>query len=90
MKLDVFSVYDVKAQAYLPPFFMSNNQVAIRAITDCVNDPSHLFYKNPQDYTLFFLGVFDDNTGLIEPHIAPITLGNGVEFVKPVTIKEVV
>lgn len=56
----IFTVYDSKAKAYLPPFFLHATGLAIRAITDCVDDPEHQFYRHPADYTLFECGTFDD------------------------------
>jgi len=65
MKLSVFSVWDDKAQAFLPPFFLPNKAMAVRAFSGCVEDSNHMFCKHKMDYTLFFLGEFDDSTGLV-------------------------
>jgi len=77
----MYSVYDEKAQAFSPPFFLHADGMATRAFSDCVNAPSHHFSKHPYDYTLFRLGEFDDLTGTVVSH-APKTLGNGVQFVQ--------
>jgi len=74
----IFTVYDEKAEAYLPPFFLNTNGEAIRAITDCVNDLKHQFGKHPSDYTLFSLGTYDPQSGTFENEKAP--LGNLLEF----------
>lgn len=58
----VFTIYDSKSEAYLQPFFMLTDGQARRAIEDCVNDPGHQFGRHPEDYTLFFLGTWDDST----------------------------
>lgn len=76
----IYSVYDVKAQAYLPPFFLHTNGMAKRVFADCCQDQQHQFGKNPHDYTLFQLGAFDDATAKIKLENAPISLGNGLEF----------
>lgn len=67
MNHKVFSVFDEKAGAYLPPFFMHTAAMAVRAISDCTREESHAFFRNPADYTLFHLGDFDDATGIISP-----------------------
>lgn len=74
----MFSVYDEKSEAFLLPFFLQTKGQAIRAITDCVNDTNHTFYKHPSDYTLFELGSFDDSTGLFVTK--KTSIGNLVEF----------
>lgn len=74
----VFSIYDEKAHAWLQPFFMDTTGLAIRAITDCVNDPNHQFAKHPADYTFFQIAQFDDHSAEFEE--VKISLGNLVEF----------
>lgn len=76
----MFTIYDEKADAFLPPFFLPTNGMALRTFADCVNDDKHAFGKNPQDYTLFSVGNFDDGTGRTFIENANKSLGNGVEF----------
>lgn len=62
MKHNVFSIYDSKANAYLPPFFLPTVAMAVRAFSDCVNSDDHQFGKHPSDFTLWHLGTWDDAT----------------------------
>lgn len=80
--LKIFSVYDSKAEAYLPPFFMQYRGQAVRAYGDTADDPSHQFGKHPQDYTLFELGEWDDSNGSFNIYLAPHCLGVATEFMK--------
>ncbi len=82
MKHNVFTVHDSKAQAYLPPFYLPEIGMAIRVFSDCVNSADHQFGKHPSDYTLFDLGVFNDNTGLMVLFPSPSKLMNGVEAIR--------
>lgn len=77
----VFTIYDEKSEAYLQPFFLDTVGQAIRAITDCVNDNQHQFYRHTSDYTLFHLGSFDDSTGEFDQNKK--SLGSLVEFKNP-------
>jgi len=81
MKHMLFAVYDAKAEAYLPPFTMHQQAMAIRAFTDAINDPTHQFNKHPGDYTLFNIGAYDDNDAKIVAQKTPHSIGNGIEFV---------
>lgn len=63
MILKCFAVFDVKAGAFLPPFFLPETPVAVRVFGDCVNDSQHQFGKHPEDYSLFLLGEFDCRVG---------------------------
>lgn len=60
MRLNMYCVFDEKAEAYLPPFFVQTEGQALRAFTDAVNDPQHNFGKHPHDYTMWFVGTFSD------------------------------
>ncbi len=76
----IFVVFDSKAAAYLPPFFMPEAGQAVRVFSDMVNDPTHAFGKHPEDYTLFEIGTFDDREGRLLQLKASITHGVGVAF----------
>ncbi len=96
MKHKIFSIFDVKAQAYLPPFCLPERGMAIRTFSDCVNSKDHQFSLHPGDYTLFELGVWDDAVAIIASQ-AGSKVVNGLEVVisepgtaqLPVDLKEV-
>lgn len=66
MKLEIFAVYDSAAQAFLQPFFAPAKGSALRMLTDAVNDEKHEFSKHAADYTVFYLGSWDDNSGVFD------------------------
>jgi len=76
----IFTVYDQKAESFLPPFFVPSIGLATRAFTDCVNSESHQFAKHPADYTLFQLGDWDDQTAEFNCKTKK-SMGNGVEYI---------
>ena len=78
----IFTVYDEKAEVYLPPFFVPTLGIATRAFKDCINSPEHQFGKHPHDYTLFHLGEYDDSNSKFGVSKRKM-LGNGVEFLDP-------
>jgi len=55
-ELKMFSVFDSKAEAFLPPMFFPTRGVAIRAFSQACGDDNHDFCKYPDDYSLFELG----------------------------------
>lgn len=77
-----FSIYDSKAEAFLPPFILPKTTMAQRAFSDCVNSPDHQFANNPADYTLFHLGFFDDESAKFNAHDTPQSLGLALEYIK--------
>lgn len=81
----MFSVYDEKAHAYFAPTFVKHNDIAVRAFSDCVNDPEHNFGMHPGDYTLFCVGDFQDSNGAVSGEGGVRSCGNGLEFVRGFT-----
>lgn len=81
MKLNCYAVYDVKACVYNTPFFMLNHGVALRAFSDWSNDSQTVIARHPEDYSLWFLGEFDDATAHYEEG-KPLNLGMASSFVK--------
>lgn len=82
MEIKIFSVYDQKAEAYAQPFFMLTTGLAVRAFEASVQDPSTSFSKNPEDFTLFEIGIYDDAKGVIKTHETKINLGCAIEYLK--------
>lgn len=80
MKMYIYSIYDSKAEAYLRPFFSPSKGLALRSVLAALEDPNHDLAKYPGDFTLFELGVWDDATGLFEPHSAKLNLGVMLEI----------
>ncbi len=81
MKHEIFSIFDSAARAYLPPFVLPEETMAIRVFSDCVNSGDHQFGAHPGDYTLFNLGVWDNSKGVIMPLLACKKVCNGLELV---------
>lgn len=83
MNVKIFAVYDVKAEAFMLPQYYHTGGVAERAFTQAVNTPETQFNANPEDFTLFELGTFDDKDATFNIYAAPISV------VKAITVKKV-
>jgi len=81
-----FSIYDTKAQAYLPPFFMPTIGLGVRAFGDVLRDANSPLAKHPRDYELYKIGEFDDSTGHISQGaiVAPLLLVTGAQALEDV------
>lgn len=80
MSLRMFSLYDDKAKAFMPPFFMQEIGLAVRAFGDLVSDPKHPVGAHPGDYSLFHLGIFDEQSGVVTALQTPSVVMNGLEM----------
>lgn len=84
-KLRLFSIYDSAISAFLQPFWSDHKANAIRSFQRVVNDKSdanNMVAAHPDQFVLFELGEFDQPTGVFSSHQTPLSLGNGVEYVK--------
>jgi len=81
MKSIGFSIYDTKAEAFMPPFFMPSVGLGIRAFSDVCKDANSNVGKHLSDFRLYKVGEFDDNSGDFDNagNIAPVMLCTGTE-----------
>lgn len=84
--LRMYSVFDSAVGSYMRPFFSDHKANAIRSFVNIVNDknPDNIINAHPDQFTLFELGEFEQSTGVFSSHAMPMSLGNGVEFIKQV------
>ena len=66
MFLRIFCIYDAVAKTHGTPFFLPETAQAQREFKNCANNPEHAFCRNPSDYTLYELGQFDIESGMID------------------------
>lgn len=66
MKLQVYAVLDKAVGAFTRPFFLRTRGEAIRSFTEACQDEKTDFCKHPDDFVLYYNGVFDDNTGMFD------------------------
>jgi len=65
MILKMFAVRDMKAQAFLQPFYSPSTGSALRAFGDAAQDGTCPFSKHPEDYVLYEIATYDDATAEI-------------------------
>lgn len=82
MILKIFSVYDSKVEAYLPPLFFKSKGEFLRSFAEAASDPKSSIGKYPSDYTAFEIGSWDDCNAVFDLHKTPVSLGLALEFVR--------
>lgn len=80
---ELFTVFDSKALFYMAPFTAHNKAEAIRMFGDTCNEPGHQFNKHAEDFTLFYLGRFDNQKAFFDIENTPVSLGVAQEFINP-------
>lgn len=61
----VFVVKDLAVQAYGLPIFQATAAEAMRSFTDACNQPDSIIAKHPEDYELYYIGTYDEQTGIM-------------------------
>lgn len=68
MRYKVFGIRDRATTLFAQPFFAATTGAAIRMFTDEINrsDANNQLFKHPEDFDLYELASFDDNSGVFE------------------------
>lgn len=88
MKLQIYSIRDLKGSMYNVPFFQPTHGTAERSFNELIRDPQSLVHKYPADYELFHVGTFDDETGRIETLPTPSPIISGLQLMRDVNPSE--
>lgn len=71
MKLQLFTIHDTKTDVFAPPICQKSQGEAERTFNQMVHDDRTMISKYPEDYDLYHLGSYCDNTGKFELLPAP-------------------
>lgn len=82
MMYEIVAVRDIKTNAFSQPQFVPHQGGAIRAFGDqCMNkDPQNIMGHHPEDFELYYLGQFNDQTGKFEQLPEPVQIAVGSNY----------
>lgn len=83
MKLEVYAVHDAAVGAFVQPLFFRSRGEAVRSFQDAVTDGKMQFAAHPKDYSFWFIGIFDDQTGRFEPDLLQDRVCGALDFQLP-------
>lgn len=81
MKYEVFVSYDMKMEIYSRPMLSPKKAAFLRDWIKICNDENHPVGQHPEDHCLFKVGDYDDDTGILIPLKAHVSLGKAIDFV---------
>lgn len=84
MELKMYSIRDSKGEIFNPPFYKKTHGEAERDFTTLCNDDKSMPSQYPDDFDLYFIGKYDDNTGKIFPLDTPQHITKAVNVLKKV------
>lgn len=77
----VYSVRDAKGDVYNQPFYQNTHGEAERTLVELVKDQRTFVAKYPEDFDLYYLGDFDDKTGMFMPLSTPLHIVKAMQLV---------
>lgn len=77
--LNAYAVKDIQSNLFTAPYFLVNNTIAQRSFKAACLDPESKFYTYPQDYSLYHIGTYNIETGLLTP-TTPEQIANATEY----------
>ena len=80
MVIKIFSIQDKVTGIFSQPHFVAHKGQMLRMFSDEVNNPESMFSKHPADFSLYYLGEYDDNAGCIAPVAQPEFICCASEF----------
>lgn len=78
----LFAIYDVKAEFFMGPYCYRTIGEAQREFSALANDMNTAVGKNPEDFSLFELGSFDDTSGMVTMDAQPMQVRTGLQAVQ--------
>lgn len=79
------AVRDSAAGAYNRPFFVPAAGMALRSFEDETNraDPQNPMHAHPEDFELYHIGFFDEETASLTALPSPVLLVRAKDVLKP-------
>jgi len=80
MQYKVYSIRDQKVQIFNQPFMAHTHGEAERNFQRLVKDDKSMLNQFPEDYDLYYLGTYDDHTGIHSSLDTPQHIQKAVTF----------
>ena len=80
MRYVLISMHDRAVNAFQPVANVRAEGEALRVFKDLISNPQSQQHQHPDDYDLYIVGYFDDQTGRLEPLDVPRKIADGKTF----------
>lgn len=80
--MKAFAVRDVKVSGWLTPHFNQHLGLELRGWQEVVNDAKSDIAKYPEDFSLYEVGAWDSEQGMLIPLSPPKLVATASEYVK--------
>lgn len=76
----MFAIFDKKAQIFSDPICRLNSALAERDFQSIVGDTGTVYYKHPDDFALYEIGVWNAEKAEVQSIIPPVLVCDGSKF----------
>jgi hypothetical protein len=80
MIFQIVAIHDRALDAYQQPFLVRAIGEAIRAFQDAINKPESPMYAHPDDYDLYMIGTYNDESAKITQAAEPQQIAIGKQL----------
>jgi len=89
MILQAMAAYDKKARAFMTPFFVAHVDLGVRALAAAVNQAGAPIAAFPEDYALYHLGTFNDESAVFALLGQPLHVAEALQFKKRLELQPI-
>lgn len=76
----MYSIRDAKTEIFYTPHFAPTHGAAERNFGSLVKDKANQIGLYPEDFDLYFIGNYDDNTGKMTPLDTPMHIVKAIQL----------
>ena len=80
MLIEIYAIRDTASEGFARPFFFQSEAMAVRSFCAAMTGGDEAMASNPDDFTLYRIGSYNDESGIIEGH-DPVRVITGFEAV---------
>lgn len=79
--MKIYSIYDSAADVFNDPFNQLTNEVALRTFRSLIYDGQSTISNTPDDFSLFCIGDFNSETGVITARFKPELIAEAMAII---------
>lgn len=82
----LYSIHDEVTEIFNLPFHSINEKTAIRSFQQACKDPNTGLHQSPQDYTLYYVGTYNDADGKTSNSDVPIRVITATQAINAIQL----
>lgn len=84
----IFAVYDSKSENFSKPIYVQKEGQMVRSFMDIANDKNHPIGQHPEDYFLYQIATWNEDSGEYQNLSPHKSLGKALDYVNNTHVPE--